>query len=193
MKPLALVSTATPPMLAVFRPPAAAAAGLLLLPPAEEVPEEVPDELHAARTTAAAAAASSTLAWLRVSSQVCDLIIAYSLVTVRPGPCAGGTLTIPPCNRRCRASGSGHISAAPDQRPSQRPVRRLTARSFHWFAAGKSSSGAPSLTPGLPEVYAACFGAEAVCAHALTGMRPMRRQVPPSSGSRLMHATLALS
>src|SRR4029077_199332 len=42
VKPLALVSTAAPPMVAVFRPPAVAAAGLLGLgpppPPAQDAP-----------------------------------------------------------------------------------------------------------------------------------------------------------
>ena len=73
VNPRALVSTVTPPMLAVFRLPAATAAELL-------VPvEDWPNELHAARPAAIAATASSTssiLAWLRVSSRVCDLIIA---------------------------------------------------------------------------------------------------------------------
>ena len=69
-------------------------------------------------------------------------------------------------------------------------VIRLTVRAFHSFAAGKSNSGMPSLTPSLPEVCPACFSAKAVCAHAFVGMQPMRRQVPPSSGSRSMHATL---
>ena len=35
------------------------------------------------------------------------------------------------------------------------------------------------------------FQREAVCTHAFVGMQPMRRHVPPSSGARSMHATLA--
>ena len=59
VKPLALVSTVAPPIVAVFRLPAVAAAGLpvLVLPPPPA--EDVPDELHAASTAAAAATASS--------------------------------------------------------------------------------------------------------------------------------------
>src|SRR5690348_16288258 len=57
VKPLLLVSTVAPPMLAVFRLPAAGAAWPLL--PPEEPPEEVPDELHPTTSAAAAAAAGS--------------------------------------------------------------------------------------------------------------------------------------
>ena len=53
MKPLLLVSTVAPPILAVFRLPAAGAAW----PPLP--PEEVPDELHPTTSAAAAAAAGS--------------------------------------------------------------------------------------------------------------------------------------
>ena len=72
-------------------------------------------------------------------------------------------------------------------------VIRVTAAAFHSFAAGKSSFGASTLTPSLPKVSLACFSANAVCTHAFVGMQPMRRHVPPSSGSRSMHATLAPS
>jgi len=79
VKPLALVSTVTPPTVAVFRP-AAAAAEWALLPP-EEVPEGIPDELHAATTAAAAAAAGSTSSIrrrrLRAFGRTCDLIITF--------------------------------------------------------------------------------------------------------------------
>ena len=59
VKPLALVSTVTPPIVAVFRLPAVPAAGLPVpvLPPLPV--EDVPDELHAASTAAAAATANS--------------------------------------------------------------------------------------------------------------------------------------
>ena len=87
VKPLALVSTVAPPIVAVFRLPAVAAAGLLvlvlLLPP---LVEDVPDELHAASTAAAAATASSASSIrrrFRASSRVSDLIIAFSFA---PGP-----------------------------------------------------------------------------------------------------------
>ena len=72
-------------------------------------------------------------------------------------------------------------------------VIRFTAAAFHSFATEKSSFGASSLTPSLPKVSSACFSANAVCTHALVGMQPMRRHVPPSSGSRSMHATRAPS
>ena len=85
VKPLALVSTVAPPIVAVFRLPAVAAAGLpvLVLPPPVE---DVPDELHAASTAAAAATASTASSIrrrFRASSRVSDLIIAFSFA---PGP-----------------------------------------------------------------------------------------------------------
>lgn len=57
MKPLLLVSTATPLIVAVFTV-LAAVAGLLLLPVPEDE-EAAPDELHAASAAVAAAAAGS--------------------------------------------------------------------------------------------------------------------------------------
>jgi hypothetical protein len=59
VKPLLLVSTVTPAIIAVFTVPAAAAAGLLMLPPPEDEEEEAPAELHATRAAAAATAAGS--------------------------------------------------------------------------------------------------------------------------------------
>src|SRR5262249_58825448 len=56
VKPLPLVSTVAPPIIAVFRLPAPAA---WPLPPLEEPPEEVPDELHPTTSAVAAAAAGS--------------------------------------------------------------------------------------------------------------------------------------
>jgi hypothetical protein len=56
VKPLLLVSTVTPAIVAVFTVLAAAVAGLLL--PGDEG-EEAPAELHATRAAAAAAAAGS--------------------------------------------------------------------------------------------------------------------------------------
>ncbi len=51
VKPLALVSTVAPPIVAVFRLPAVAAAGLLVLVGVLLAPaEDVADELHAAST-----------------------------------------------------------------------------------------------------------------------------------------------
>jgi len=49
------------------------------------------------------------------------------------------------------------------------------------------------LTPSLSKVCSASFSANAVCTQAFVGMQPMRRQVPPSSGSASMQATLAPS
>jgi hypothetical protein len=63
VKPLLLVSTITPAIVAVFTVPAATAAGLLLEDTGEDTGEdegeEAPDELHATSATAAAAAAGS--------------------------------------------------------------------------------------------------------------------------------------
>ena len=93
MKPLLLVSTVAPPIVAVFRLPAVAAAGLLVLvlpPPAADVP----DELHAASTAAAAATAGSASSIRRPFgpfSRVSDLIIAFSPSLLdRPGPLRRG-------------------------------------------------------------------------------------------------------
>jgi hypothetical protein len=99
VNPAALVSTVTPPIVAVFRLPAVAAAGLLLLllvlplPPLPLV-EDVAGELHAASTAAAAATASSASSSRRrfgVSGRVSDLIIAFSFAPgLARAPCAGG-------------------------------------------------------------------------------------------------------
>ena len=93
MKPLLVVSTVAPPIVAVFRLPAVTAAGLLvlvLLPPAAEVP----DELHAARIAAVAAMAgsiSSIRRPFRAFGRVSDLIIASSPSFLdRPGPLRRG-------------------------------------------------------------------------------------------------------
>jgi hypothetical protein len=56
VKPLLLVSTVTPAIVAVFAVPATAAAGLLVLLPEDEG-EEAPAGLHATRAAAAATAA----------------------------------------------------------------------------------------------------------------------------------------
>src|SRR5205823_7445931 len=56
-----------------------------------------------------------------------------------------------------------------------------------------SSWKPPSLTPSLSNVCSASFNAKAVCTHAFVGMQPMRRHVPPSSGSRSMHTVFAPS
>ena len=88
MKPLPLVSTVAPPIVAVLRVLEAAATGLL---EPEEPPEELPDEPHAASTAAAAAAAgkaSISRGRLSAASRVSDLIIAFSSAMVCPGPCS---------------------------------------------------------------------------------------------------------
>ena len=69
----------------------------------------------------------------------------------------------------------------------------LTTWSFHWFAAPKSSCGAPTWTPSLPKVSWASLIANAVCTQAFVGMQPTRRHVPPSSGSFSMQTALAPS
>jgi hypothetical protein len=94
VKPLLLVSTVAPPIVALFRLPAVAAAGLLVLVLLPPPVDEVPDELHAASTAAAAATASSASSIrrrFRASSRVNGLIIAFSFCSwTRPCPCAGG-------------------------------------------------------------------------------------------------------
>ncbi len=69
----------------------------------------------------------------------------------------------------------------------------LTTPAFHAFDAPKSSVAWPTCTPNLPKLSSASFKANAVCTHALVGMQPTRRQVPPSSGSFSMQATFAPS
>jgi hypothetical protein len=73
------------------------------------------------------------------------------------------------------------------------PVSCLTTPSFHCWAAVKSSSGGPTLTPSFSKVSLASLSARAVCTQALVGMQPTRRQVPPSSGSCSTQTTLAPS
>ena len=63
------------------------------------------------------------------------------------------------------------------------PVSWSTILSFQTFAAAKSSSGAPTVTPSLGKVSSASFSAKAVCTQALVGMQPTRRHVPPSRSS----------
>ncbi len=69
----------------------------------------------------------------------------------------------------------------------------LTTDAFHSFAVAKSSCGAPTWTPSLPNVCSASFIANAVWTHAFVGMHPIRRQVPPSSGSFSMQTAFAPS
>jgi hypothetical protein len=98
VKPLLLVSTVAPPIVAVFRllPPVAAAGLLVLVLPLPPLAVDVPDELHAASTAAAAAMAGTASSIRRrfgAFSRVSDLIIAFSFCSwTRPCPCAGGTL-----------------------------------------------------------------------------------------------------
>src|SRR5580704_10032705 len=159
VNPAALVSTVTPPIVAVFRLPAVAAAGLLLLvlplPPLPLV-EDVAGELHAARTAAAAATASSASSSRRrfgVCGRVSDLIIAFSFAPgLARAPCAGGALTIPLCNRRCRGGGLLASAPAPGQPPSQpqpraacypeagRPPMAISGRSWRITRAASSPS-----------------------------------------------------
>jgi hypothetical protein len=69
----------------------------------------------------------------------------------------------------------------------------LTTAAFHSFAAARSSSGSPTRTPAFAKVSSASFRYHAVCTHAFVGMQPMRRQVPPSSGSLSMQTVFAPS
>jgi hypothetical protein len=73
------------------------------------------------------------------------------------------------------------------------PVNCLTTAAFHSLAVAKSSSGSLTFTPSLAKVSPASLSAKAVCTHALVGMQPTRRHVPPSSLSFSIHATFAPS
>jgi hypothetical protein len=73
------------------------------------------------------------------------------------------------------------------------PVNWSTILSFQALAAPKSSSGSLTLTPILAKVSSASFRAKAVCTHALVGMHPTRRQVPPSRSSFSMQTVFAPS
>jgi hypothetical protein len=73
------------------------------------------------------------------------------------------------------------------------PVICLTTPSFHSFAFPKSSCGSPATTPSFGSISRATCSACAVWTHALVGMQPTRRQVPPSSGSFSTQATRAPS
>ena len=73
------------------------------------------------------------------------------------------------------------------------PVICLTTPSFHALAAAKSSVGSPTTAPSLPNVSRASCSACAVWTHALVGMQPTRRHVPPRSGSCSTQTTLAPS
>ena len=106
MKPLLLVSTATPPIVAVFTVLAAAAAGLLLLP--EDEGEEAPDELHATRAAAAAAAAGSASSIRRRAG---PLLIRCALPLLpRPGIFRAVMTSCPLCRMcQCLAGQMGRV------------------------------------------------------------------------------------
>ena len=73
------------------------------------------------------------------------------------------------------------------------PVIWETTADFHSFAAGKSSRGSSTATPSLPNESRAWCRKWAVCTHALVGMQPTRRQVPPSASACSTQMTLAPS
>ena len=73
------------------------------------------------------------------------------------------------------------------------PVICLTTPSFHSFAVPQVELGSPSLTPSFAKDSCASLSANAVCTQAFVGMQPMRRHVPPSSGSCSMQAVFAPS
>ena len=77
--------------------------------------------------------------------------------------------------------------------PATPPVICLTTPFFHSTAVPKSSCGLETLTPNLAKTSSAWCSACAVCTHALVGMQPTRRQVPPRSGSSSMQAVFAPS
>jgi hypothetical protein len=72
------------------------------------------------------------------------------------------------------------------------PVICFTTAFFHSTACAKSSVGS-FRTPSLGLISRAAWSACAVCTQAFVGMHPTRRQVPPSSSSCSMQATLAPS
>ena len=73
------------------------------------------------------------------------------------------------------------------------PVICLTTPCFHSFAVAKSSCGSPTWTPSFANVSSASLIANAVCTQAFVGMQPIRRHVPPSSGSFSMQTAFAPS
>ena len=73
------------------------------------------------------------------------------------------------------------------------PVICLTTAAFHSFATPKSSLGSETVTPSFGNDSRAVCRNCAVCTQALVGMQPIRRQVPPSSGSFSMQITFAPS
>src|SRR5207244_3562897 len=78
-------------------------------------------------------------------------------------------------------------------RPATPWVICLTTCAFHSFDAPKSSWGSPTRTPSLPKLSSAAFRKKAVCTHALVGIQPTRRHVPPSSASCSMQTVRAPS
>ncbi len=76
------------------------------------------------------------------------------------------------------------------KRPATPPVIWATTPSFHAAAWGKSSCGSETPTPSFVNVSRASCSACAVCTHALVGMQPTRRHVPPRAGSCSMQTTL---
>ena len=79
------------------------------------------------------------------------------------------------------------------KRPATPPVICVTTPFFHSFAAPKSSCALADPDAELREDLVRRCSSCAVCTHALVGMQPTRRQVPPSSGSFSMQATFAPS
>ncbi len=77
--------------------------------------------------------------------------------------------------------------------PATPLVSWCTTFAFHSFAAGKSSSGGPTFTPSLAKLSSASLMKKAVWTQAFVGMQPIRRHVPPSSGSFSMQTVLAPS
>ena len=79
------------------------------------------------------------------------------------------------------------------KRPATPDVICLTTPAFQAFEVPKSSFASPTWTPNFAKDSSASFSANAVCTHALVGMHPTRRHVPPNSGSISMQATFAPS
>ena len=112
----------------------------------------------------------ATMALLKVTSSAPSTAIVVGLVN-RPVP-----LT--------------HSTPFAFSRLATPPVICLTTPSFQAAACAKSSCGSDTPTPSFANVSRASCSACAVCTHALVGIHPTRRHVPPTSGSCSMHTTL---
>ena len=115
----------------------------------------------------------ATIALLNVTSSAPSTAIVVALVKW-PRPCT-------------------QVTPFAFNKPATPPVICETTLSFHAAACVKSSCGSETLTPSFANVSRASCSACAVCTHALVGMQPTRRHVPPRAGSCSIQITEAPS